>query len=256
MIKPQSMLESTFIHVPGVGSSTERRLWESGANDWAAYLAGCEENWPVSTAQRTNLKPIIEESVLRLQEANAFWFAKRIPSSEHWRAAQAFGSQMAYLDIETDGGQSGDSITLIGLYDGHTMHQFIRGKNLQEFPDALNGIGLLITFYGTGFDLPMLQRAFAGLSLQQMHIDLCYLMRRLGYRGGLKQIERRLGIIRSNSTDGLSGMDAVRLWHEYQLGRRTSLRTLLEYNAEDTRNMADILEEGYKRMTKFTLGQE
>ncbi len=32
-----SMLTSTFVHLKGIGSSTERRLWEEGIADWTAF---------------------------------------------------------------------------------------------------------------------------------------------------------------------------------------------------------------------------
>ena len=32
------MINSSFIHAQGVGSSTERALWRSGARDWDAFL--------------------------------------------------------------------------------------------------------------------------------------------------------------------------------------------------------------------------
>ena len=83
-----------------------------------------------------------------------------------------------------------------------------------------------------------------------MHVDLCYLFRRLGYRGGLKKIEAELGIGRTETTTGLSGMDAVRLWFEYKSGKAQSLETLLTYNAEDVRNMSDLLAIGCRKMTE------
>jgi uncharacterized protein YprB with RNaseH-like and TPR domain len=62
-----------------------------------------------------------------------------------------------------------------------------------------------------------------------------------------------MGIQRSAATAGLSGWDAVRLWREYRRGRRQSLDILLAYNAEDVRNMTDLLAEGYKRLATRTL---
>src|SRR5439155_24242701 len=121
---------------------------------------------------------------------------------------------------------------------------------LEQLPEALEDAALLVTFFGTGFDIPFLRRSFPEMPLPQMHVDLCHLLRRLGYRGGLKSIETQMGIRRSNATSGLSGWDAVRLWQEYQHGRDASLETLLAYNAEDVRNMSDLLSEGYRRRAR------
>jgi uncharacterized protein YprB with RNaseH-like and TPR domain len=137
---------------------------------------------------------------------------------------------------------------MVGVYDGWRMRQYVRGQNLEQFPEALEDAALLVTFFGTGFDLPFLRRAFPRVPLPQMHVDLCFLLKKLGYRGGLKSIETQFGIHRSPATSGLSGWDAVRLWREYRKGRKSSLETLLAYNAEDVRNMAVLLSEGYRRM--------
>ena len=51
-------------------------------------------------------------------------------------------------------------------------------------------------------------------------------------------------------------MDAVRLWAEYRRGREASLKTLLDYNAEDVINMSDLLAEGYRKMSRSLLMAE
>ena len=52
----------------------------------------------------------------------------------------------------------------------------------------------------------------------QYPANLMYLLRRIGYTGGLKAIEQLLGVTRSEDTTGGTGFDAVRLWHEYERG--------------------------------------
>lgn len=246
------MLERTFLHAPGVGRITEQALWNAGATSWDNYLDGCG-SWPVSPAQHSALVDTLQESKVRLSAGDYSWFSRLLPAQEHWRAVPEFGYQLGFLDIETNGGQGPDDITVIGLYDGRTMQQFVAGKNLQDFPDAVAETALLVTFFGTLFDLPFIKRAFPGIQLPQLHVDLCYLFRRLGRKGGLKSIERQLGIVRSHEADGLNGMDAVRLWQEYQLGRQQSLDILLNYNAEDVKNMAELLHIGYQQMRRHTL---
>ena len=149
-----------------------------------------------------------------------------------------------------------EDLTVVGVFDGHRMRQFVRGVDLDRVPEALDDAAILVTFFGTGFDLPFLRRAFPHMLLPQLHVDLCYMLRKLGYRGGLKSIESQMGIRRSNATTGLSGWDAVRLWQEYRHGRKDSLETLLAYNAEDVRNMSDLLSEGYRRRARRLLHGE
>ena len=247
------MLEATFMHAQSIGRTTEQKLWEAGARDWSAYLGSPDTAWPLGKAQRALLTPVIEESAARLEDKDFAWFAHLLPQSEHWRAVPSFGHRLAFVDIETNGGMGVDDLTVIGVYDGHTMRQYVKGRNLADFPKSIADAAILVTFFGTGFDIPFLKRAFPALDWPYMHVDLCYLLKRLGYRGGLKRIEGQMGITRSNATTGLSGWDAVRLWREYRAGRKQSLDTLLAYNDEDVRNMADLLAEGYRRMTRAVL---
>ncbi len=107
---------------------------------------------------------------------------------------------------------------------------------------------MIVTFYGAGFDLPMLKKAFRGLSFDQVHLDLCFAFRQLGVRGGLKKIEMQMGISRGDETDGLNGLDAIRLWREYERGNTQSLETLIDYNREDVVNLETLTEILYQRM--------
>ena len=84
-------------------------------------------------------------------------------------------------------------------------------------------------------------------------MDLCHTLKRLGYRGGLKKIEKQLGINRGEDTDGLNGMDAIRLWREYLRGNEASLDTLIAYNQEDVVNLERLAEIAYSKMERETL---
>lgn len=248
------MLESTFIHIEGIGAKTEQKLWSAGALTWADYT-DCAESLRLSALQRLRLDEMVAESLRRLEARDYAWFAENLPQREHWRAYPVFQDRIAFLDIETNGGLSPYDLTLVGMYDGTEMRQFVRGINLADFPDAMRDRALIVTFFGTGFDLPFLRRAY-NMDFPQLHIDLCFLLKRLGYSGGLKLVERELGIARSEETDGLSGWDAVRLWREWRAGRRRSLETLLAYNREDVLNMQTLLDIAYPMMLAKTLGEE
>ena len=114
------MLTATFIHAPGVGPATEQSLWAQGATSWEAYLERAEA-LKLAPRHQSVLRETVEDSVAALEEARADYFARNLPRREHWRAVSQF-SKIGYLDIETDGGMSADSITLIGLYDGLETH--------------------------------------------------------------------------------------------------------------------------------------
>lgn len=244
-----AMLASTFVHVPGIGYVTERRIWEMGALTWPQFL-DLHPGLDLSEGKKALLIPLVEESVARLEARDHAFFARILSSRDHWRAVSEFRDELAYLDIETTGCGWDDQITVIGLYDGFDMRAFVRGVNLDEFPAAVLRFKMLATFFGSGFDLPFIRRTFHDLSLDQLHVDLCFLMRRLGLSGGLKRVEGALGIRRRPETDGLDGFDAVRLWNEYRRGSGEALELLLLYNREDVMNMEALLAYGCAELTK------
>ena len=243
------MLTSTFVHVQGIGYATERQIWEMGVLTWAQFL-DAHQALPLPGQKKALILPRVEESIVKLAERDHAFFAKALPAKDQWRAISEFGGELAYLDIETTGCGWNDQITVIGLYDGCDMRAFIRGINLDEFTSAISNFKMLVTFFGSGFDLPFIRRTFPELRLDQLHVDLCYLLRRLGLTGGLKHVERHLGISRRPEVKGLDGLDATRLWREYRRGSREALDLLLTYNKEDVVNMEALLAYGCAEMAR------
>jgi uncharacterized protein YprB with RNaseH-like and TPR domain len=243
------MLTSTFLHAPGVGQTTERKLWDAGIRDWDAFLEP-GARLPLGTAKRNIAAPVLEESQRRLEALDHRYFARVLPAGEHWRATGEFSEHMAFLDIETTGTGSRSHPTVIGLYDfaKGEYRTWVYGENIREFTDAVDEYKVLVTFYGTGFDLPVLRNWDPRIHFHQLHVDLCPLLRRLGYRGGLKRIERQLGIARPDEVEGMSGLDAVRLWWQWKRGDRAALETLIEYNREDVVNMVRLLQIASRKM--------
>ena len=63
----------------------------------------------------------------------------------------------------------------------------------------------------------------------------------MGLRGGLKKIEKKLGIIRE--TEGLNGYDAVKLWKKWVEEKdKSALKKLIIYNKEDVVNLKKIMD--------------
>jgi uncharacterized protein YprB with RNaseH-like and TPR domain len=256
------MLTRTFVHLPGVGYTTEAKWWQAGVEDWAAFLASAYAQTtgrpppgacarPLASAARlAAMAERVAESQERLAAGDHRYFARELASRDQWRAFPEFAARTAYLDIETTGGTEGEDITVIGLYDGMTMRAWVKGRDLEEFPEAVAPYAALVTFFGTGFDLPMLRRRFPDLPFDQLHVDLCFALKRLGYHGGLKKIEGELGLARSAETHGLSGWDAVRLWREYRYGSREALELLLNYNREDVVNLQALMELAYEGLRR------
>lgn len=240
------MLESTFVHAQGVGFTTERKLWRKGAVSWSLFSERVE-TLGLSKRIRSGLEATVAESVAALDDRSAGYFARALPAREHWRAAASF-PRLGYLDIETDGDVLADSVTVIGLFDGFETRAYVKGSNLEDIVDDCEPFEGFVTFFGGGFDLPMLRRRFPALDSvfrSRLHIDLCPALRRLGFSGGLKNIEARLGVRRIPETEGLDGMDAIRLWNAYRRGGAAgdqALRLLLAYNREDVVNLKTLLE--------------
>lgn len=247
------MLTSTFIHAQDIGEKTEKRIWESGLLTWEQYLAGCDA-CRLSQRQRDLLQPVVEESVRRFSQGDHTYFASTVPSREHWRAYKEFGDKAVFLDIETVGMGDGDAITVIGLYDGVEVKSFVKGVNMESFEDEIGKYQLIVTYAGAGFDLPHIRREFKGLQMDQMHIDLCHALHRLGLKGGLKKIEQCVGICRPDDVHGLDGWDAVRLWNEYEWGSGDALDMLLAYNAQDVINLKVLAEMAYAGLRTAAIG--
>jgi len=144
-------------------------------------------------------------------------------------------------------------VTVVGVYDGRRRRTFVQGENLENLPGALERAKLLVTFNGRGFDAPFLRKAFPRMPLDQIHLDLLHPLRRLGFFGGLKAIEREMGILRSEETSGIGGFDAVRLWRAYEGGDDDALELLIRYNMEDVVNLEPIAAFAYETLRKLCL---
>lgn len=247
------MLRHSFIHTPGVGPHTEVRIWRSGISSWEDFLARPEQV-RLSASLCGRLSQHLKDSVEHLERRNHCFFSRCLPPSERWRAFPEFRERIAFLDIETDGGTGPDSVTMVGIHDGDSTRRYIRGRNLARFPQEVRQYALLVTYHGAGFDLPMLRLAFPHLVFDQIHIDLCPLLRRLGYKGGLKGVERQLGIRREPEIAGMDGWDAMRLWQQYQEGSVDALDLLLMYNRADVENLVPLMEFAYRAMWQLRRG--
>ena len=150
----------------------------------------------------------------------------------------------AYLDIETTGFIGGGNYpTVVGVavdFPGDWFVAQLVGDDIT--PEAilriLEGVTTIYTFNGASFDLPFLAYR-PGVDLRQRfdHRDLMHLCRRAGLRGGLKRIERVLGISRDDLPE-MDGHDAVILWRKYRREQDTAaLELLLEYNRADVENL-------------------
>jgi hypothetical protein len=239
------MIEHTFIHLPSIGARTEMNLWRQGVLTWDDLETFLQQR-QVSPRRQRLAEQIRASRRYRRQPA---YFHHRLPPAERWRLYRDFLGRCAFLDIETTG-MSGTyhEITVIGLYDGSQVYQFINGENLERFEDAVQAYDLLVTFNGSRFDLPFIERFFRNFRFHHAHIDLRWVLQRLGIPGGLKRIEPLFGISRPGAIQDLGGYEAVLLWNQYLQGEVEALRRLLQYNQADVVNLKTIMELAWDRL--------
>jgi uncharacterized protein YprB with RNaseH-like and TPR domain len=244
------MLENTFIHIQGVGAKTEQALWRRSILSWYDFMEKKEvifSEWRDRAIRRE-----IEASIAHL--ADPVFFSERLASRDMWRLFDRFRNRAVYLDIETNGRDQGlEEITVIGIYDGRTFRHFTNGVDLQSFEVAISDYALVITYNGGAFDLPRIREWFPHIALPPVHIDLRPLLNLLGYRGGLKKVERDLGVRRDVDVEGMDGREAVSLWRAHQWGDGAALDRLIRYNRADVLNLEPLMAFSYETMKKNLL---
>ncbi len=241
------MLRNTFLHLPGIGYTYERLLWESGVLTWEDFM-GAPSLPSALQRRRERLLRLVEESLTRHDNGDAAYFARTLPSRELWRLYADYRDSAAFLDIETTGLSPYSSyLTLVGILDRDGYHGFVRDDNLLDLREALEHYDLVVTYNGASFDLPYVEHSFGNVFRHVAHLDLMYPLRRLGYGGGLKSIEARLGVGRPSELSGLSGYDAVRMWRMWMMGSAAALETLVRYNAEDVASLPALADLVYNR---------
>lgn len=232
------MIDRTFLHLPRTGATTEQKLWRSGIGNWNDFLsAGTVKGF--SREKKTVADDVLHASKRALHRGESTFFMN-LPSAQHWRLYPSFADEAVFVDIETS--WRGD-VTVLGVYDGKKVKQFVRGENLnaRTVREHVDG-KILVTYNGASFDLPVLRRCFGQAAVARVpHFDTMHLARRLGYRGGLKALEISLGIRRPDAVAGMSGADALTLWELYRkTGDEEHLKTLLAYNEEDIVNLQHV----------------
>ena len=237
------MITASFRHIGGIGPLRERQLWLSGVRSWAEVPA---EGDIISPRLDEKLRAGVAASVRRLAERDLEFFGRALPQTEHWRLLPQVIEEAAFLDIEA----AGDKVTVAGVLDADGLASF-RG-DLSRFLERSRRWRALVTFNGTIFDVPILRRALPGWEPPAVHVDLRHVYQRLRDKGGLKQLEVRVGFFRPPHLAALCGADAVALWHAQTQGDPAALRRLVEYNLYDVFHLRPLAELGYNRLLQRT----
>jgi len=246
------MLERTFIHIPGIGPKREKTFWNDGILSWDDMLKDRDlfDDGPAPPIEQE-----ISLSRRKLAEGDSRWFEQRLGPSEAWRMAADFDDgRTAYLDIETDGGDSTaqregqdapGGTTVCAVWDGVEARVFLRDRDLHLIPQYLSKYRVLCTFNGKAFDIPYLEGRFGKDFFNGAHLDLRPITTAVGLKGGLKKIEKQIGIERPASIRKYTGYDAVKLWGAYRRGRKDALEPLARYNLADAVNLQSLMRVAY-----------
>lgn len=233
------MLKHTFCHIKNIGLKREKRLWDRGILTWEALLTRLPFHGGFHKRLHAEIERELKASMAHLEQRDPAYFADRLPAAQTWRLFSEFRDKAAFIDIETTGLYNPD-ITTIALYDGKQIRHYVNGINLDDFVRDITGYDLIITYNGKRFDIPIIE-SFFNITLPHAHIDLRYVLKLLGFSGGLKGCEKKAGILRGD-LDGLDGEFAVRLWGAYYWhGRVEALHTLLAYNIADVVNLEKLM---------------
>ena len=190
------MLRNTFIHLPGVGPTASGRSGSKGFST-GTLPGSCGGGLAAGTHALESAAPLVRQSLEAVAGGDAGFFQPLLPRREAWRLYPEFADRALFLDIETTGlSRYYDEVTVIGALGGGELALFVRGINLDQFPAYVAQFPLLVTFNGSQFDVPFLRAHFPQARLDQAHIDLRFVLASLGYRGGLKAVERNLGLRR------------------------------------------------------------
>lgn len=264
------MLRSTFLCFPGITPALERKLWDAGVRSWSDLPTPAAA--AILKVDHEPLCAMVPEYERRLAIGDAEFFERRLKGAQKLRLVRDFDNNMAAVDIETSGIMIEAGVTtLCGICTPVGMHCFVADSDLQDAPTLLGRHAVLVTFNGARFDLPILRKEFGGpwgytglkqdetqwgggqpslfadLSAPpapQAHIDLMHCLREIGYRGGLKKIEKQIGLMRPQGIDGFDGFAAVKTWQQWAAERPypeedtvAALKRLIAYNLYDCANL-------------------
>lgn len=241
-------IENTFNFVPGIGEKTEQKLWKNDVTHWD-HLDSSDH---LSSRKKEKAREFIQKARKNLKVGNEAFFGKKVPDRSYWRMYENFSDSVAFFDIETTGlDERKNKVTTVSIYRNGESRTLVRGQDLTEerLREEFFESSIIVSFNGKRFDQPFLEHNY-DLNIQNPHIDLMYLCKRVGLSGGLKKIEKDLGMDRGDLED-VDGREAVRLWKRYEKhDDRNALEKLVHYNQLDAENLQNLTEIVNRRLER------
>lgn len=259
------MLTRSFIFAKGLTEELERALWSKGVTSWEVLRQFPEEAAVILGQSRAaKLVEQVAEAQAALAKGDAAWFKANWPERETWRLWQGFAGldKIALVDIETTGLTPGyDQITVIGLADGARSIAYVAGipqtgdEKLDRFREVIKGYQLIVTYNGTNFDLPFIEKHFreANFRFELPHLDVMLPARAVGLQGGLKDMEKQVGIVRPADIKDMRGAEAIQLWGQWKnSGDLAAYRRLTTYCKADCVNLKEFTDAVYAKKWQTT----
>lgn len=173
------------------------------------------------------------------------------------------GVRIGFLDIETSNLKATVGIMLswsLKLREGEVLNDWItrdeaieREKQdqriVQSLMDALDQVDMVVTYYGTGFDIPFIRSRALYWGIEDClghgdkhHLDLYYVA-----RNKLKLHSNRLAVV--TEFLGIEGKTKLppETWNQARLGYADAMEYVVEHNDEDVL----ILERVYDRLKDY-----
>ncbi|HYX34202.1 MAG TPA: ribonuclease H-like domain-containing protein [Oligoflexus sp.] len=241
------LLRRTFVHLKGVGPRSERHLWKIGITDWEQLLNRASQLFKAKRLD--DIYQSLERSMAAWERQDLYYFDRALPGNERWRLVPGGFHDIAYFDIEAANGgmpPATESTAIAFLFRGELYQEYEYSRKRDLLHWIMDEAALFCTYNGAAYDVPFLSAEF-GMPLDKAHIDLCPWLRRQGFKGGLKAIQKATTHLHQRSSMDLDGYDAVRLWRMHEEALPGALETLLTYNAEDVLILEPLLVEAYNR---------
>jgi uncharacterized protein len=237
------MIRKSFIFLEKIRNTKEQNIWKQAA-DWKQFLK--RDNIKGISAQKKHYyNRLIKEAEVALFSRNYNYFIGKLPQKEMWRMYDFCRDECCFLDIEVN---SQGKIILVSISNYYDTNFFVKHVNLyrRNLEKELAKYKLVITFNGGAFDLPKLRKQLE-VDVKMPHIDLKPLCVNLGLKGGLKEVEKILGLNRPSNLKG----NPVDLWKAFHAsGDKEYLDLLIEYNREDSENLKGVMEYVYGQLSK------